>query len=264
MTQSPVAIAVLGAGNIGTMIAEGVRAANFRGEIIITRRSGVFSLEERQQFTCLTKNSEALRADVIIIAVRPTQADEVFQEIQGLVGPKHLLVSVVSGVSISRMEEILGVVPIVRAMPNIAARFGASMTCLALNSSAVEHGESVSRIFQAVGEVMVIPEEKFPEATVLCGSGTALAMKFVRAFMQAGIQHGFGEREALRIASQVLKGAAIMSAHSHPEVEIDRVTTPGGCTIAALAEMEHAGFGSALLRGIHEGVERAKKLYQRV
>ncbi len=261
MTKSPVVIAVLGAGNIGTMIAEGVRASNFRGEIIITRKSGVFSPEEQQRFTCLHNNTEALRADVVIIAVRPKQADEVLNEIKGLVGPECLLVSVVSGVAIARIEEIVGAVPIIRAMPNIAARFGESMTCLALNSCAEEYREAASRIFKSVGDVMFIPEEKFPEATVLCGSGTALAMKFVRAFMQAGIQHGFNERDALKIASQVLKGAAMMSSHSHPEVEIDRVTTPGGCTIAALAEMEHAGFGSALLRGIHEGVERAKKLY---
>lgn len=266
MQRPMVQIVVLGAGNIGTRIAEGILASRITNKkIILTRQSGEFSEEEKEKFECQTNNQEAVStSDIVITAVQPKQMDSLLAEIKdALVESKHLLISVASGVSIERIEALVGKIAIARAMPNTAIRVRQSMTCLAFNELGREHQALVESIFGAVGMTLLIPENRFAEATVLCGSGTALALKFIRAYMQAGIQHGFNEKDALTIASQVLKGASmiVQKDFNHPEHEIDKVTTPGGCTIDALIEMEHSGFSSALLKAIEAGIKRARKLY---
>ena len=121
----------------------------------------------------------------------------------------------------------------------------------------------VESIFNGVGQTLLIPESKFAEATVLCGSGTALVLKFIRAYMQASIQQGFSEKDSLKISTQVVKGASmvIQENNNHPESEIDKITTPGGCTIDALIQMEHSRFSSAFLKAVESGISKAKKLY---
>lgn len=260
-------VAILGAGNIGLSIAE-----TFRGQtthkVRLTRKNGKFSREERERFECLTNNRTAVKfSDIVVVAVKPTQLNALLSEIKGALTGKKLLISVVSGVSLKQIQAIVGKAPIARGMPNTAIRIKQSMTCMEFNAAGLkhEHRPLVELVFgSSRAAILHIPENKFAAATVLCGSGTALAMKFIRVFMQAGIQHGFDEKEALRIASQVLKGAAMLiqtDEWKHPEAQIDKVTTPGGCTIAALTELEHAGFSSALLRAVNVGVEKAGKLY---
>ncbi|OGI64145.1 pyrroline-5-carboxylate reductase [Candidatus Nomurabacteria bacterium RIFCSPLOWO2_01_FULL_41_21] len=259
-------ISILGAGNIGLAIADGISKAKIaKGRIAITRKSEDFSDELRKVYDCVD-NEQALRfGDILILAVQPKQVEELLSEMKGSIKEHHLLISVVSGVSITRIKELLGndKVKVVRAMPNTSIRYGESMTCLAFNESAMEHRDLVERIFNSLGKFIILEESKFPQATVLCGSGPALMLKFARAYMQAGIQNGFNEHDALLIAGQLMRGVsrAILEGKVHPEVEIDKVTTPGGCTIDALIEMDHAGFSSALLRAVSAGVDKAKSLY---
>ena len=257
-------VAILGAGNIGLSIAEGIFSSITGQKIILTRKTKSFSKKERERFKCTINNQEAvLASEILIIAVQPKQARDLLLQIKKFLNKKHLLVSVVSGMSIDEIEKLVGKMPIVRVMTNTAIRIGQSMTCIAFNDTGKKYRDLVEDIFGSVGSTLLIPETKFAEATVVCGSGTALALRFIRDYMQACIQHGFDGKDSLKIASQVLKGAASITQdnRNHPEVEIDKVTTPGGCTIEALAEMEHAGFSSALLRVIKVGVEKAKKLY---
>lgn len=258
-------ICILGAGNIGGPIGEGILSSGISNQkIILTRKSGQFSREQQERFECMSSNVEAVKAsDIVIIAVQPKQADTLLSEINEVLTEKHILISVVSGLKIERMEKLVPEISIARAMPNIAIKVRQSMTCLASNEAGKEHQALVECIFRAVGVTLLIPEELFPEATVLCGSGTALVQKFIRALMQAGILNGFGEEEALFIARQVTKGSAMLleESGSHPEVLIDKVTTRRGCTIALLAALEHFGFSSAILKAVEAGIEKAKNLY---
>ncbi|MEK7095603.1 MAG: pyrroline-5-carboxylate reductase [Patescibacteria group bacterium] len=259
--------AVLGAGHgIGLSIAEGIRSAGITKEkIVITRKSSPFSDEEKV-FECTYDNKKAVASsNIIIIAVQPGQVDELLKEVKSVLTEQHLLISVVSGLEIKQIQAVVGKIPIARAMPNIAIKVKESMTSLTLSKEGEKHNALVKSIFDSVGLTLVIPENKFPEATGLFGSGPAFGLKYIRAYMQACIQNGFNEKDSLMIAIQVIKGAVMLleTTGSHPEVEIDRVTTPGGCTIRGIVGMAHAGFDSALIKGTEVCIERARELYQK-
>ena len=149
-------------------------------------------------------------------------------------------------------------------MPNTAVSIGESMTCLCSDD---RHGaalEETAELFDAVGGTLVIEEEMMVPATALCACGVAFFLRCVRAASQGGIEIGFHSEEALLLAAQTAKGAAALALKedSHPEDEIDRVTTPRGCTIAGLNEMEHQGLSSAMIRGITVSARAAEGLYR--
>ena len=145
-------------------------------------------------------------------------------------------------------------------MPNIASQFGASATCIAFHEKHKEQGQNVVALFQDLGTAPVIDEKLMDAATVLAASGTAFALRYIRASMQAGIEIGFDWQTALAISAQTVKGAAemLLEEKGHPEQLIDRVTTPQGCTIAGLNEMEMHGFSSSLIRGIKTSLKQIK------
>lgn len=257
-------IAVVGGGNIGMAFAEGVRLAGLaQGRVIIVRKSNKFSKDERKKFSCKTSSQEAVAcADIVVVAVRPKQLEALLDEVKSSLRPDQLLISVVSGKKIAWIEERVGPMAVVRAMPNTAIRIRESMTALAFNEKALAYQSEVKEIFNAVGQTLVVPEEKFPQATVLFASAIALDMKYNRAKMQAAIQHGFHEGEALLIASQVSKGAAmlLLASGSHPEIEIDKVTTPDGCTIVVIIVADRAGFSSSIHQALGEGIIKSRTL----
>jgi pyrroline-5-carboxylate reductase len=206
------------------------------------------------------------RSAIIVLAVQPQQLDTLLAEISDLMRPaEHRVISVVSGVTISGLREVLGAdVPIVRAMPNTAVSIGESMTCLCASEG---HGAALTEaeeLFAAVGRTLVIREEMMAAATALCACGVAFFLRCIRAASQGGIEIGFHPEEALLLAGQTARGAAALSlqADSHPESEIDRVTTPRGCTIAGLNEMEHQGLSSALIKGLIVSARAAERLYE--
>lgn len=262
-------LAILGAGNIGTSIADGlVHARSFEpAQIVLTRRR-VHLLESfgERGFNVLSDNLEAIRmCPTIIIAVEPQQVDGLLKEIGRKLNPEqHCLISIVSGVTIRQItRQIVEGVPVVRAMPNTAIANRESMTCLAhqnRNSTAIA---VATEIFNAVGKTLVIQEEQMTAATALGACGIAFFLRAIRAASQGGIEVGFHSADALLIAAQTAKGASslLLSRKNHPESEIDRVTTPRGCTIAGLNQMEHEGFSSAMIKGILTSAEIAAKLY---
>jgi pyrroline-5-carboxylate reductase len=264
-------ISIIGGGNLGTAIARGLVAS---GEIqanmiTITRRSEqALEVLNREGFTTTTSNSSATKdASLIVIAVRPKQMDVVLNELSSHLDPAtQVLVSTVSDVGIDDIQRRVGTtVPIIRAMPNIGVAVSESMTCLAcLESTPAAARERVSALFQQLGIVAFIEEEQMTPATALCACGVAFFLRAIRAASQGGVQVGFHADEAIRLAAQTAKGAAelILASGQHPESLIDTVTTPLGITIAGLNEMEHRGFGSALIRGIVVSAERAGGLYK--
>lgn len=262
-------IAILGAGNIGISIANGlVQSGQYNSENIILTRRRTYLLDamKKRGFKIGLNNVEAVRkSDIVIIAVEPQQINRVLKEIEKeLIPNKHTLISVVTAVTIEQMSNQIGdQICIVRAMPNTAIAVRESMTCMAsngLDNIAVERAES---IFETVGKTLQIKEEEMIAATALGACGVAFFLRAIRAASQGGIEIGFHSEIALYIAAQTAKGAAslLLAKNNHPEQEIDKVTTPRGCTIAGLNYMEHEGFSSAMIKGIKISAEKAIKLY---
>lgn len=261
-------IAIIGAGNLGIAIGEGIVAKGIRkhSEVVLTRRkTGALEGYKQKGYQVLSDNKTACEgASHIVLCVQPKQLGGVLEEIQGVLTEDQVLVSVITGVKIEAILQFAGKdLPIVRAMPNTAIAIGESMTCLC--GSPLASGktlEEVKTIFQSLGEVLVIEERLMKAATVLGASGIAFFMRYLRAATQGGIQMGFHPEEAQQIAVQTAKGAAgLIIAHgNHPEVEIDKVTTPQGCTIAGLNEMEHQGLSSALIKGILTSFEKINSI----
>lgn len=251
-------IAIIGGGNLGTAIAEGLLKSGFAKakDITITKRNTATlkSLKDRG-VEVLTDNSVAVKNnELIILAVKPFQVKEVLDGFKEELQPgKHLLVSVVTGVFIDDINDIVKKkLPVFRAMPNTAIAIQESMTCLSSSSASEAQVKYVEDLFGVLGKVVTIDEKLMDAATVLGACGTAYAMRYIRANIQGGIEIGFSAATASLIAAQTVKGAAelLLQQGTHPEQEIDKVTTPKGCTIAGLNEMEHQGFSSSLIKGI--------------
>ena len=263
-------IAIVGAGNIGTAIADGLLASgNYPpGRLVLTRRT-VGELARLQEMGCVVSrdNREAARrADVVVIAVQPHQIDGVLDEIAPELSPGScVLISVVTGVEIGQIAaRVAPGVVVVRAMPNTAIAVRESMTCLAAGDAGESGLEAARAIFGTVGKTLVIREEAMTAATALGACGVAFFLRAIRAASQGGIEIGFHSEEAIEIAAQTARGAAtlLLTRRHHPEFEIDRVTTPKGCTIAGLNQMEHDGFSSAMIRGIVLSSAKAAELYK--
>jgi len=263
-------LAVLGGGNLGRALATGwVVAGRFApSEIHLTRRQGEkLSDLVADGFRAGEDNKAAVaESDLVVIAVQPQQLDELIHEIAGSLDPsRHRLISVVSGVSIAQIRAVVGdAVPLVRAMPNTAVAIGESMTCLSAEDGFEDALAEAEELFELVGRTLVIAEEMMAPATALCACGVAFFLRCIRAASQGGIEIGFHPEEALLLAGQTARGAASLSLreNAHPEGEIDRVTTPRGCTIVGLNEMEHRGLSSALIKGLIVSARAAEDLYQ--
>jgi pyrroline-5-carboxylate reductase len=262
-------IAILGGGNLGRALAMGWTDAGHRSpsQIHITRRNAEkLTYFAEAGFQVGSDNAAAVAAsDLIVIAVQPQQISDLLDQIAPMIDPaRHSIISVVSGVSIRQIQERLGTsVPIVRAMPNTAVSIGQSMTCL----SSHEPGPALTEaqaLFDLVGQTLVIAEEMMIPATALCACGIAFFLRAIRAASQGGIEIGFHPEDALLLSAQTARGAAslLLNQGRHPESEIDQVTTPRGCTIAGLNEMEHKGFSSAMIKGILLSASKAEGLYR--
>lgn len=251
-------IAIIGGGNLGTAIAEGLISSGFvlPQDIIITKRNTeTLAALQAKGIKISNDNNEAVSfADYIILAVKPFQLREVLTNIKSKLDPKkHALISVATGVWIKEMKQLLNdEFAIFRAMPNTAIAIQESMTCICSSNANAEQTGYVKELFDQLGKTAFIEENLMDAATVLAASGTAFALRFIRADIQAGIEIGFNAATASLIAAQTAKGAAdlLLNRKTHPEQEIDKVTTPKGCTIAGLNEMEHQGFSSSLIKGI--------------
>jgi pyrroline-5-carboxylate reductase len=251
-------IAIIGGGNLGVAIAEGLIQSGFIApqHILITKRNtNTLTHLEKQGVLVSNDNTQAVKfADIIIFAVKPFQINEVLSHLQPLFNEnKHILVSVIAGVSTTDIHTILNKkIALVRAIPNTAIAVRQSMTCISAKDISNEQLQHVKDMFSQLGSVIVIEEKLIDAATVLASCGTAYAMRYIRANTQAGIQIGFDAKTASAIIAQTMLGAAqlLLQKNTHPEQEIDKVATPKGCTIAGLNEMEFQGFSSSLIKGI--------------
>jgi pyrroline-5-carboxylate reductase len=263
-------VAILGSGNIGLSLAKGLVKANIYlpQQITLTRRNvnALANYAAEGYFTTADNSDAITNADIVILAVLPQQLNKLLDDIKPAVYPdKQLFVSVISGVSCEDIRKYLGLdVQVVRAMPNTAIAIGESMTCIATDNGTKENVSLVKSLFDTVGITLQINEELMTAATALCACGVAFFLRSIRAASQGGTEIGFHAHDALKMAAQTAKGAAslLLQLASHPEQEIDKVTSPKGCTIAGLNEMEHNGFSSAMIKGIKLSAEKAGSLYK--
>ncbi|HAO04962.1 MAG: pyrroline-5-carboxylate reductase [Chitinophagaceae bacterium] len=250
-------ITIIGGGNLGTAMAEGLLKSKFcsAAEITITKRNTATLKDIAAKGVKVTADnlSAVKKADIIILAVKPFQIADVIKGFKDALTSKQIVVSVITGVSIDDLRGMIKKqLPVFRAMPNTAIAIQQSITCLSNSNASVKEIQWITHMFETVGKVAVIDEKLMDAATVLGACGTAYAMRYIRANIQGGIEIGFDAATASLIAAQTVKGAAelLLQKGTHPEQEIDKVTTPKGCTIAGLNEMEHQGFSSSLIRGI--------------
>jgi pyrroline-5-carboxylate reductase len=259
-------IAIIGTGNMGSAIAKGLIANKSFTALYLsdlnTKQVEVY--KDEPNVTVTNDNALAVKAaDIIIFALQPRIIVGVVEQIAHEITDKHIIMSVAAGFEISAIERLLGTnKPVIRVMPNTAISIGESMTCLAGNDAGVAQMEVARTIFDQLGTTLEIPEAHMQAATVICSSGIAFWMRLVRATTQGAVQLGFEAEEADKIALQTCLGAAklLQTSNKHIEAEIDRVTTPGGCTIEGLNEMEHNGMSSALIQGIVASFDKINQL----
>jgi pyrroline-5-carboxylate reductase len=260
-------VAIIGCGNIGLSILQGIiKNDPFMAKRITATRRNIKELEYLKDLgiKLTSDNVSAINeSDLIIIAVKPYNLTSLLEEIKDHLNPKkHVLISVTTGITISEIQDIVGIsIPIFRVMPNISASVAKSISCVCYNKVIENEIESVKYLFDMIGTTMIIDEELMEPATIIGACGVAFVLRFIRAMIQGGIQIGFDAKTASEIVNQTVKGAAelLIERGEHPEFEIDKVTTPKGCTIVGLNEMEHNGFSSSLIKGIVASYEKIEK-----
>ncbi len=261
-------IAILGGGNIGKAIAKGLLASGeFPADKLTVTDLNLRYLEDLEELgiAVSTDNIKAVReSDIVIFCVQPTQVKELIEQVKDAIeADKQIIAYVVAAYEVKDILDLIGKpARVVRVMPNTAIAIRESMTCLTTHKGGEAALEKIQAIFNHLGTTMVIRETLMGAATILGACGIAYFLRYIRAASQGGIQVGFHADEAQIIAAQTAKGAAslLLQSGNHPEDEIDKVTTPRGCTIAGLNEMEHFGLSSAIIKGIITSYNEIDKL----
>ena len=249
-------IAIIGAGNMGGATALGFKKFLPNDGIIVTARHKE-TLERYSEagIAATLDNGEAVNyADVVIMGIKPWLLKEVLSPLLPKMKGK-ILVSMAAGIHAVTLKEWtdgFGLKGIYSVIPNLAIEIGESMTFINEVAGTPETLKTVTGLFNAVGRSMVVDEKQLGAGMMVASCGTAFALRYVRATMEGGVELGLYPKQALEAALQTVKGAAALAeAHgTHPEQEIDRVTTPGGITIRGLNAMEEAGFTNAVIQGL--------------
>lgn len=260
-------IAIIGCGNLGTSIAHGLlKMPDFLPQNLhLTKRNfkSLLHLQDKGVRVHSDNTIAAKESDIILLGVKPYNVNAILAEITPFLNPtKQIIISLATGVTIQEMKKELPENAVIyRAMPNIAADIGESITCICGINTTESSDEQVLQLFNSIGIPIQIDEHLMEAATVLGACGIAYVLRFMRAMTQGGIQIGFDAATASKIVNQTVKGAAQLMIHDtiHPEAAIDKVTTPKGCTIVGLNEMEHHGFSAAMVRGILASFEKIEK-----
>lgn len=251
-------VAIIGAGNMGSAIARGLAQGYLvQGHEIVVSNPSNGKLEQlKADFPdIITTNDNieaASNADIVIVAVKPWLIEEVLEPLR--LKRTQILVSLAAGVCFDDLAHYCGEpeMAIFRVVPNTAIAERASMTLISARNASDKQKNLVTDMFDEMGLTMIIQESKITAATALTSCGIAYVLKYVQAAMQAGVEMGIAPKDAMKMVAQSLEGAAklLLDKDTHPSVEIDKVTTPGGITIKGINELEHAGFTSAVIKAM--------------
>lgn len=253
-------ITIIGAGNMGGAIACGLAASgNIPPQnitVIDHRGRNVSRLKEfsNNLNVVVAEYSSLSNADILIIAVKPWMIEELLETHRTLLtNPNQLIVSVAAVITLSQLQEWTSrQQPVFRVVPNTAISVRQSMTYIASQNADENQRKQILDIFSQLGKAEFVEEKLIPAITSLTSCGIAFAFRYIRAAMEGGIEMGVYPNQAKEGILQTLRGAIdlLEANETHPEVEIDKVTTAGGITIKGLNEMEHAGFTSAVIKGL--------------
>lgn len=254
-------IAIIGAGAMGGAMADGfIKSGAVKPADISVANPTAQKLEHfaLQGASVTTDNKTAAEgADIVIIAVKPWLVEQVVNELKPVLNyTRQTIITVAAGISGSQFTAWLkkddAVPQTFIVIPNTAIAVLASMTFIVPVNATADTTAIVKALFDNVGQTMVTDERHLSAGMTLASCGIAYAMRYVRAAAEGGVELGFKADMAKDIVLQTMKGAVelLQANGNHPEAEIDKVCTPGGLTIRGLNEMEHAGFTSAVIRGL--------------
>ena len=244
-------ITFIGAGNMGGAIAKGLLATpKFKPQDIFIIDPNENIRKEFETFGCLTFehcNEDAMNkslGNIVIVAVKPWQWNDVYPY---LVDTKAIVVSVIAGISVDEISTQLRTERVAAVIPNTAVEYGAGLTVV--NSNCEDIAVEVCNIFAHLGRAMVVSSKELPIAMALGSCGLAYALRYAHANMNGATEMGMSPAQAQKIMAATLRGAAALleKEGSHPESEIDKITTPGGITIKGLNKLEEHGFSYAVI-----------------
>lgn len=254
-------VAIIGAGNMGGAIARGLAQGHYvRIQDITVTNPSMPKLEKlKAEFPAIqvsTDNHEAADADVVIVAVKPWKVEEVLKPLR--LRQPQVLVSVAAGMTFEDLAHFVDPeMPMFRIIPNTAISLRASMTLIACRNASEQQTLTMLDLFNEMGLAMLIEEKQLAAATSLTSCGIAYVLKYVQAAMQAGVEAGIRPKDAMKMVAQTVEGAArllLENEDTHPALEIEKVTTPGGITIKGVNSLEHDGFTSAVIKAIKASI----------
>lgn len=259
-------IGFLGAGAMGEALICGL----LKGKLVAPARIVAYDIrEERLQhlkkvygIEPVSSGEELLaRADIVILAVKPQNINEALGGLQ--FSGKKLVISIIAGITLARLAEFLGEVPVVRVVPNTPSLVGEGMAALAANNLVCQEDlDKALAIFRTVGKALVLPEEQLDAVTGLSGSGPAYVYMIIEAMADGGVRQGLARPVAMQLAAQTVLGAArmVLDSGEHPGALKDKVTSPAGTTIAGLAVLEDRGIRGAVIRAVEAASLRSQNL----
>jgi pyrroline-5-carboxylate reductase len=262
-------VAVLGAGKMGGILLQAfVRTGLFPAQQIAATvahelRAGALTKQFRLAVT--TDNPRAVEgADIVLLAVKPTQVIQLVREVSPSLKPGALVISIAASVKTASIEEALGGSPaVIRAMPNTPAMLGAGITALCRGRFVTDEQLGLAlRIFSTVGRTVTVDERHMDAVTGLSGSGPAFLYIILESLAEAGVNVGLPREIATQLAAQTAYGAAkmVLETGSHPALLKDEVTTPAGCTVDGILELEEGGLRVTLIKAVKRATERAREL----
>jgi pyrroline-5-carboxylate reductase len=264
-------LAVLGAGKLGEALIRGLVDAKVVRPLDVTVTAGhperVAELNRTLGVRGAASNTEAARgARVVFLSVKPQTVPSVLAELKGVLEPSQLLISVAASVGTGFIEKHLDrPVPVIRAMPNTPALIRRGMTGLAAGAHATpDHLEAALRLFRPIGRTVLVDEKHMDAVTALSASGPAFIYVIIESLAEGGVKMGLPRGLATELAAQTVlgSGAMVLETGEHPAKLKDLVTTPAGCTIDGLLELEEGGLRVTLIKAIVRATQRAKELLE--
>jgi pyrroline-5-carboxylate reductase len=262
-------VAVIGAGKLGEALIKGMIDAGIvrKEQFIATaaHRERIERIAGQLGIATTLSNGEAVRqARVVLLCVKPQTAEEVLRQISDDLTVDHLVISVVASVTTRFIENILSKsVPVIRAMPNTPCLIKKGMTALAPGKHATpDQVLQAQQIFNAIGRSLIVDEKHMDAVTALSASGPAFVYIIIESFVEAGVKVGLPREVATELSAQMMLGASsmVLETGEHPAKLKDIVTTPAGCTIDGILELEDGGLRVTLIKAIVRATVRAREL----
>ena len=271
MTTKGKKLAVLGAGKLGETLISGMLDVGVisRDRIVATAKHAerLDALKDKYKIAVTTNNRKAVTgASVVLLAVKPQAVQELLEEIRSELTRDQVVISVVASVTTAFLERHLNApIPVIRAMPNTPCLVRSGMTALCKGVYAEEHQlKEAQRMFDSVGNTLILDEKHMDAVTGLSASGPAFMYIIIESLAEAGVKVGLPRSVATQLAAQMTLGSAkmVLETREHPALLKDIVTTPAGCTIDGILELEEGKLRVTLIKAVVKATQRASELLE--